>query len=752
LQRFSDSAEFINLAELKNHTTLGNAKNFNYNQIKYYLIESSLEDINQINYQPQISLELFNYALALIVFSLRYSSCLWYLNKLYALAFSFHIMLFGLLSIFSLATFEILYKFQVCFSHGINFKMSNQNFKHLVEHSRSLAFKSNSINIPKPTNESLLVKSVYSILKSSDDGSHYKEISFVLPFATRPLTLQLTFLLTIFLFFISTIPIYAYGVYQYELKFRRLREYFANYLHLCSGIAQPKESIYSKTEYKQQQQQQQSKQNRNPYLSMNSLRNETATSQIQCNNEASNYQDKNTNTLGIINDNEASISLLANKFINNIGDAKSILASSNLPPPPPPPPHQPPPPFSQSSSKLFNMLLNTSQSKQQRRMSGSVASSSSISSYESFLMAPGFKTPRSSSSSIYRQYKMHFLALIILVLICFNSSIMVYDYICLYQLTSDTIPFWTCILYIAFILWYIMLWLVLTFNTKWNVEFSFIFKLNYWNLANKLISLGATNGPSEQQQPKEFEVTEIGLLKHQSLSCNNFENKKLKRANSISNEEPYSKNCLETLINESNYSILNGANNYQNLAKALPNSNTEITNLNEECEISAYAKNKMKRISSADKLLSAESRESAKASILLRNDSKINMSASMNENVNSGGNLYKLEPSKSDSYNMALIATKSSNASSSMSNLLSNLKEIQTSSTNFLATDTNQPIDSKKHKLNSVDDFILYENFNTSNNYALNTSTFNSFLFSNYLKTSKLKYKLKFKLNCFYFH
>jgi hypothetical protein len=43
------------------------------NKLKYQLIASSLDDITEINYTPSISLELFNYLLALTLFSIQYS-------------------------------------------------------------------------------------------------------------------------------------------------------------------------------------------------------------------------------------------------------------------------------------------------------------------------------------------------------------------------------------------------------------------------------------------------------------------------------------------------------------------------------------------------------------------------------------------------------------------------------------------------------------------------------------------------------
>ena len=93
-------------------------------EIKTQLISTSLEDIDQINYSPHISIELFNYALSLCLFSLKYSSPLWKLNKFYALIFSVHLGLIGILSLVSFSSFEVLYKFQSCFANGIKLTLN----------------------------------------------------------------------------------------------------------------------------------------------------------------------------------------------------------------------------------------------------------------------------------------------------------------------------------------------------------------------------------------------------------------------------------------------------------------------------------------------------------------------------------------------------------------------------------------------------------------------------------------------------
>lgn len=86
----------------------------------------------------------------------------------------------------------------------------------------------------------------------------------------------------------------------------------------------------------------------------------------------------------------------------------------------------------------------------------------------------------------YTPYKSHITALLILLTICLNTVFVTYDNICLYQLTADTIPFYSALASISFILWYILLWLVLTFKTNWTFEFGGLFKLNYWSVLSRL--------------------------------------------------------------------------------------------------------------------------------------------------------------------------------------------------------------------------------------------------------------------------
>ena len=106
LDRFSESQSFLDPSPFYFDTVNTNTNNYQNNipnagshvnyfmsksQIKIQLISSSLEDIDQVNYMPQVSLEFFNYSLALILMTLRYSAPLWTLNKPYALIFSIHL-------------------------------------------------------------------------------------------------------------------------------------------------------------------------------------------------------------------------------------------------------------------------------------------------------------------------------------------------------------------------------------------------------------------------------------------------------------------------------------------------------------------------------------------------------------------------------------------------------------------------------------------------------------------------------------
>ena len=162
------------------------------------LISSSLDDMDQINYSPQMSLELFNLALALALFTLQYSATLWTLNRLYAFVFSVHLAFTSSLALLSFAAVEVLYKFQLSFANGIKLDLT--------------ALSQNS-SAP-----------------ASDATSKFGSVLFNLPFVTGPLGLQISFVLSLLLLLASSMPIYAYGVYQYRVKLKGLRAQFARYL------------------------------------------------------------------------------------------------------------------------------------------------------------------------------------------------------------------------------------------------------------------------------------------------------------------------------------------------------------------------------------------------------------------------------------------------------------------------------------------------------------------------------------------
>lgn len=265
-----------------------------FNELKFELITSSLDDIEQVNYEPQISIELINYLFAIIAFSLKYSSTLWYLNKFYSIIFSMHIFAYGIVSILTLGAYQILYKFETAFLNGIKVVLTNDTTR--------------------------------------------KNHLFELPFVTTRTTLNLLFISISLVLLLSCVPIYTLGICQYDLKFRRLKNSFSRFL-----ITNAQNDDYT---------------------------------------------------------------------INNRRHAKKL-------------------------------------------------------------------------NPFFSSYRHHIWALLTLVLICVLSAVCVYDFICLYQLTTDTIPLWAAISHIVFILWYLILWLILTFKTKWRFEFSQLFKLSYWQYLNK---------------------------------------------------------------------------------------------------------------------------------------------------------------------------------------------------------------------------------------------------------------------------
>lgn len=60
-----------------------------------------------------IRVEFFNYALALIVFSFRYSNVFWFTNKIFAILFSVQLMMSSFHTLISFSAFSVLYKLHV---------------------------------------------------------------------------------------------------------------------------------------------------------------------------------------------------------------------------------------------------------------------------------------------------------------------------------------------------------------------------------------------------------------------------------------------------------------------------------------------------------------------------------------------------------------------------------------------------------------------------------------------------------------
>ena len=147
------------------------------------------------HFTPMLTLEFFNYIMALVLFMLRYSSTFWHLSKVYSLVFSVHLFLYACMSALILCTFDILYKYETLFAKGIHLSLKN-NTRH----------------------EQVLVR---------------------LPFVTNLPSLMLTFFLSVTLLFVSCLPIYAFGIKEYKASFRKLQNHFNTYIqnkNLCKII------------------------------------------------------------------------------------------------------------------------------------------------------------------------------------------------------------------------------------------------------------------------------------------------------------------------------------------------------------------------------------------------------------------------------------------------------------------------------------------------------------------------------------
>ena len=451
LDRFSASQSFFDPSpfyfDLNNrHPINSDRANFymSKSQLKLELLSSSLEDIDQINYEPHMSLEFFNYVLALFLFALRYSSTLWHLNKTYAIVFSLHLILVSCLSLISFSSFEILYKFQSCFSAGIRLKI-------------------NTVSKQPPTVAN--VNQTTSTITTTKNNTNLNSVLFNLPFGTGPTGLEISFFISMFLFLISAMPIYSYAIYQYKSKFRKLQYQFARF------VTPNNYNFYEPDVLSHHHQ----------CLSSSSS-SSASTDQGAC-SESGNMD---APTVPLLNGTK----LYEEEFNFN---AKHLMVPAALPPPLP---SQPPPtPLGQNAKRHKKIYKSDAALTPSLSTSSISPSAKHLNQNHRFNPADSASSTSSASMSlirsdssfflIYKPYKSHLIALAILLVICFNSAVIVYDYICLYQLTSDTIPFWAAISYIVFILWYIFLWLVLTFKSKWSFEFKPLFKLAYWNFTNK---------------------------------------------------------------------------------------------------------------------------------------------------------------------------------------------------------------------------------------------------------------------------
>lgn len=184
LQRFSETTG------RPNDHQLANDPNSPLATIKYKLITALLEDNDEINYEPKISIELVNFLLAAVSFATQYASPIWHLNKLFSIVFSIHIVLFSLLIFVSFAAYEILLKFETVFSQGIR-------------------FLNGSLSTASPPHD-----------------PRFNTAPLDLPFLTTPLSLSLVFTISIVFFLVSSWPIFSFAMSKYNSKYEKLRNCF----------------------------------------------------------------------------------------------------------------------------------------------------------------------------------------------------------------------------------------------------------------------------------------------------------------------------------------------------------------------------------------------------------------------------------------------------------------------------------------------------------------------------------------------
>jgi hypothetical protein len=473
----------------------------NNNNLKYQLIASSLNDINEINYLPSISIELLNYFIALTFFSLHYSQAFWHLNKMYTFLFSVHLILFSILSVLSLSAFEILFKFQTVFYNGIKLSINTTN----------------------------------GSLSSNDD------ILYKIPFFTSPNLLTFLFLIGSLAFLFSSLPLYSFGIYQYKIKLIKLRHIL--FYHIKSNIQK-----------------------------INQLTAQQNTNNLKANviNILSEQADfKSTNVYS---------SLLANR---------NIIYENTTP---------------EEDMSVLNRLLrhlspSTLRRNQMMRQSCNqpiikkAYSSLSIQASSSIASSASTTSPISLLRFIFKSHKYHLFAFLTLILICLNSLFIFYDYLCLYQLTSDIILFYTILFKFFFLCWYLIVWLLLSFKLEWNFEFNNLFKLNYWHHLNKQAMLSnsfnsimmTTLNNKNENTSNESNTSSTSNNNTNSVSStnNNNEYSTTSRTPSVTNFDTNQYYLNEDMLNsiKNSHNLNNGTFSFKNKFVKHSISTPSVTNI-----------------------------------------------------------------------------------------------------------------------------------------------------------------------------
>lgn len=378
------------------------------------LIDSHYESSNEINYQPFISIELFNLALSLLMFTFNYSTCLWHLNRWYAFMLSLHLVLKSSLFIIMYSSFEILYKFLLCFSQK---------------------------------------NAASSQVRSQ--------------FVSTPTSLVATFIATLVLLVLSSVPIFALAVSKYQHSFRRLHGHFLGILfkseHSVDKVEAPESSIPPETDQSD--------------VGLSESHHEIMS--------------------GLPSD---EIIGSVNKNVGGVASAKSLSIITDQRK------------SSSDCSSSSTSTTNTGAFSTQQLTNSNPESNKKLPSHVSML-----SNITLTDQLHYTSYKCHVLAILLLVSMCLNCIFMLYDCILLFKLTNDSIPFWSIILFTVFIVWYTFLWLYLTFSNDFKIKFSQTFKLNYWYFLNKLMK----SRPNQLGLKLVLDNNKANLI-HVSLNANNI--------------------------------------------------------------------------------------------------------------------------------------------------------------------------------------------------------------------------------------